>query len=52
MFLGNVNVTKESNAEKNIVHGVYLLHVLRKRNYDRRHAGPVGKANVEEHVTV
>ena len=31
MFLGNVNVTKERNAEKDVVYGVYLLHILRRR---------------------
>lgn len=29
-LLGNVVVTKERNAEKNVVHDVYLLHLLRR----------------------
>lgn len=36
LLLGNVNVTKERNAERNVFHGVYLLHILGRRQRNPR----------------
>ncbi|KAB5582509.1 major facilitator superfamily domain-containing protein [Coniochaeta sp. 2T2.1] len=48
MFLGNVNVTKEKNAEGNVYHGVYLLHLLRRRRSPRVDAEDVQESGAKK----
>lgn len=45
LVLGNVNVTKERNAERDVVDGAYLLHCLRNRGDGIR---PVDTEHVAE----
>ncbi|KAH8907081.1 MFS general substrate transporter [Coniochaeta sp. PMI_546] len=47
LLLGNVNVTKERDAEKNVVYGVYLLNILRGRRSPRLDAEKVPETGGE-----
>lgn len=47
LLLGNVNVTKERNAENNVFYGVYLLHILRRRGNSRLDAEQVAEIRSE-----
>ena len=48
MLLGNVNVTKEKNAEGNVYQGVYLLHLLRRRRPSKGEAEDIRESGAKK----
>jgi hypothetical protein len=48
LLLGNVNVTKERNAERNVFYGVYLLHILGRRRHPHLDAEQIPETGGKE----